>query len=74
MPFSARVISNGTQILHLYGGTVPNLLEKNNVSDIIGLLQQSKYASEVFGHIFAITERNHQPIEKVKSRLRNIEQ
>ena len=78
MPFSTRVVPNRTQIPDLYGHAAQNILEKNNVSDMVGLLQQlnvvSKYASEVFGDIFAITERNHQRIEKVKSRLRNIEQ
>jgi len=84
MPFPTRVVPNRNDIPAIFDEgeekdtqSNVNVLQKSNVSNLIGLLNQlnsvSLHASEIFSDILVTTEKTGKRIQKVSSRLKAVE-
>ena len=78
MPFPTRVVPNRSDIPDVFAEeSTANVLQKSNVSNLIGLLNQlnhvSLHASEIFSDILSTTEKTGSRIQKVSSRLKAME-
>lgn len=77
MPFPTRLVPERTEIREVFSGNSQNILEKASVSHMVGILQQlnfvSKYSTEVFGDIFAATEKTAERIKQVRTRVKSLE-
>ena len=78
MPFPTRVVPNRNDIPAIFDEeSSANVLQKSNVSNLIGLLNQlnsvSLHASEIFSDILSTTEKTGTRIQKVSGRLKAME-
>jgi len=74
MPFPTRTVPNRSDIPDVIQRDAANILQKANVSNLIGLLNQlndvSLHASEIFSDILSTTEKTGSRIQGVSGRIR----
>ena len=78
MPFPQRIVSHREQLDEIFAdGSQANILQKTNVSNLMGLLTQlnkiSLFAHDVFTDVLNTTSKTGDRIQKAKKRLHSLE-
>mmetsp|Transcript_55880 Transcript_55880/g.50279 ORF Transcript_55880/g.50279 Transcript_55880/m.50279 type:complete len:537 (-) Transcript_55880:181-1791(-) len=77
MPFPHRVVTKREDIGEVFNGSTENVLQKSNVSNLIGLLNQlnkiSLYAHEIFTDVLQTTTNTSKRIKSAKQRVNNLQ-